>query len=821
MHLIVLPRTFSISRPVLPATMDTTELATIKPKCCWVPFRKQFQGADYEPPPSVYYLKGMGADGQPVDTEVGLYEYEGDTASHVLGTTELVLQGHPIPGMLGPEDFDLDGRDIMVPNSYWNLNIDSLNADYLPNTLAAIEPNCMKKEFWMDEIVAGGSLACFDEMPGASTFRARFGRQQACQPVEDIYKEDVETQMIEDSVDMDSIIEGGQSPPIMERRRSRSRSRPTPPRSPRSATMSPRRSRSTGRSMQSESSFVDSFSDRVTIANINKSRSEASRAAKINHQTLSEFHYVSNPDHSMREKSQAEDLEPQGDGFTVQGPSSNEKKGFSLFGRTRSKRQEKEKKPKVVIDRGDSAELDAEDIRRTASLVDEDSAFQESNAEGFSTTGADQDMFDAGVIDERMEKMFEAERQPSWYRGMTKVASNKPEFALDEEKKDDGSGISRFQSRKSREPDPISFARTATQYSQSSDTIGSKTTLSSRQLMAEKIKKRVRSNVSARSDASLDDSNISNTMEPRRRDVNEENHAPEEKAEVSDPEQVLNWLQNKSNSGSSLWQDQSNGDALEKSLSFGLRDRSSVEIENRVDAVSIKHVSRSGLVSSAKTNLPHARSSGDLRRKQSENLFPFEPALNPFNDVSSSVFEPQPQTEMDHDIPFAVFESATNPILSVPSFIPHDPSGFSRSNFSDVGMIDVADTMTARMKVKTRSTGRSVIQAPRRKHEEDSFGDDTDLNTEAFRKYEDSDEEDSIFSDLNTTVEESVKGGEDSSLALSRDVTESKEYSRAHRPKHSRRDHSKLSRGDITLLSAPYSTAGHDGPFACMDKWLD
>jgi hypothetical protein len=803
--------------------MDTTEVAILKPKRCWVPFqkvycnRKQFQGADYAPPPSVYYLKGMGADGQPANTEVALYEYEGDTASHALGTTELVLQGHPIPGMLGPEDLYY-GREIIVPNSHCNIN--SLKLDALPRALAEIEPNCMKKDFWVDEIVAGGSLACLDEMPGSSTFRARFGRRQSSQPVEDIYKEDVEAQMIEDNADIDSINAGGQSPPRMERRPSRSRSRPTPRRLSRSTSVSSRRSRSTGPSMQSESWLVESISDRLTIEKFKKSRSEASQAAMINRQALSEFNYVSNPDHFMQKKSQAEDVEPQGDGLTP-GPSSKEKKGFSLFGRTRSKKQGKEKKPKVVIDIGNSAELHAEDIRRTASLVDDDSAFQESNAEGFSITGADQDLFNAGVIDKKMEKMFEAERQPSWYRGKAKVASNKPkpEFAFEEEKKDDGSGIFGIQSRKSREPEPISFAHIAMPYSQSSDTVGSKKTLSSRQLMAEKVKKRVRSNASARSDASPDGSNKSNTQEQGKRDVKEENYVPEE--EVSDPEQVLNWLQNKSNSGSSLWQAQSNVDASQESLSFGLRDQSSIETESRVDAVSIKHVSPSGLVSSTKTNLPRARSSGDLRRKQSENLFPFAPALNPFNDVSSAVFDTQLQTEVDPDIPFAVFESATNPILSVPSFIPHEPSGFSRSNFSDVGMIDVADMITARRKEKTKSSGRSVIQAPRRKDEEDSFGDDADLNTEAFRKYEDSDEEDSIFSDLQT-VEESVKGKEDSSFAVSRDVTESKEYSRARRVKHSRHDNSsKFSRGDITTLTDAYSSAGHDGAFACMDKWLD
>jgi hypothetical protein len=585
--------------------------------------------------------------------------------------------------------------------------------------------------------------------------------------------------------------------------------------------------------MQSKSSFVDSFSD-VPVANITKSRSEISRAEKINRQTLSEFHYVSTPDHLMREWSQPEDVEPQGGGLT-RGPSSKETKGFSLFGRTRSKKKEgKKKKPKVVIDMSDSAEVmnkglpeelyDAEDIRRTASLVDEDSAFQESNADGFSTTGTGvkQNLLDASAIDEKMEKMFEAERQTSWDFERTKVASN---FALEEEKKDDGSGIARVQSHKSREPEPIPF-EISTEHSQSSDTGGSRKTLYSRQLMAEKIKKRVRSNVSARGDATPDGPNKSNTQEQGERDVNEESTVPEEEVEVNDPEQVLNWLQNKSNDGSSLRRAQSNVDALQRSHS----DQSSIAIENRGDAVSIKHVSRSGLDNSTKMILPHDRSSGGLPRRQSENLFPFEPALDPFNDVSSSVFEPKPQTEVGPDVPFAVFASGTNPIQSVPPFIPRVPSGFSRSNFSDVGMIDVADTITARRKEKTKSTGRSVIHAPRKQYEEDLFDDDTDLNTEAFRKYEDSDEEDSLFSDLNT-VEESVKDvkdGESSGVTrdvtepkVSRDITESKESSRARRVKNSRRNKSKAFRGDLTTFTDAYSVVGQDGPFACMDKWID
>ena len=96
-----------------------------------------------------------------------------------------------------------------------------------------------------------------------------------------------------------------------------------------------------------------------------------------------------------------------------------------------------------------------------------------------------------------------------------------------------------------------------------------------------------------------------------------------------------------------------------------------------------------------------------------------------------------------------------------------------------------------------------VIPAPRRRgssvaksdfDEDGSWGEDSALDSDAFLRYEhDSDDDDSLFSDLKSM--EGLKVEEMSST-------------------------SKVSKGEITTFTEHYS-AGTDGPFGCIDQWFE
>ena len=110
---------------------------------------------------------------------------------------------------------------------------------------------------------------------------------------------------------------------------------------------------------------------------------------------------------------------------------------------------------------------------------------------------------------------------------------------------------------------------------------------------------------------------------------------------------------------------------------------------------------------------------------------------------------------------------------------------------------------------------------------------DSELGTEAFKMFE-GDDDDSIFNDLKTVETEKddeISKASGDSTHFSRDVSK---FSKGNFSKHSRGDLSKQSRGDYSHFSrfsrsefsSRYSraseyTRGVDGPFACMDKWLD
>ena len=181
------------------------EEATVK--SCWVPFQRTLhnrklrrlrQGANagnkYEDPPNKYYIQ---------DSEVTLYEYDGQNGCHhVSGETELVLNGHPMPSK---NDLEWDEADFKG-ESGCNINVFGIQDDStFQKSLGQIDSNCMRKEFWVEDIVAHGSLTCLNHLSLGDKLKDEKKKIKD----EEIYKEDIETQI---PLDLDSMYFGEDLP---------------------------------------------------------------------------------------------------------------------------------------------------------------------------------------------------------------------------------------------------------------------------------------------------------------------------------------------------------------------------------------------------------------------------------------------------------------------------------------------------------------------------------------------------------------------------------------------------------------------------------
>jgi hypothetical protein len=124
------------------------EMTTDKQKeSCWFPFkeaytRRRIESEEYEDPPNVYYLKQKKG----TDLEVAVYEYD-ETSSQQAGVHELVLGGYPMPSSDDGCSFIAEDHVPLPP----------------PEGLATINPNCVSRDFCVDEVVEGGALSCLEE----------------------------------------------------------------------------------------------------------------------------------------------------------------------------------------------------------------------------------------------------------------------------------------------------------------------------------------------------------------------------------------------------------------------------------------------------------------------------------------------------------------------------------------------------------------------------------------------------------------------------------------------------------------------------------
>ena len=140
--------------------LQTCDRVTDKEKVCWFPFKNAYTRRRIKPgfcdPPNAFIMDSKNGDGMdPV--EVSLYEIkETDQQPPRVGE---IYDWHPDPLELRKAPSDMDTTEI---NSIVSEEDDIIIGD-VESQLASINPNCLSKEFWVDEMVDGGSLACTDD----------------------------------------------------------------------------------------------------------------------------------------------------------------------------------------------------------------------------------------------------------------------------------------------------------------------------------------------------------------------------------------------------------------------------------------------------------------------------------------------------------------------------------------------------------------------------------------------------------------------------------------------------------------------------------
>ena len=114
-----------------------------KPMSCWFPFKEAYARRRIKPASKEF------------DQEVNLFEY--DETSSQQGATELVLEGHPMPSLLAPNNKSDESSDVRDEEKK---DEKTMGEDDIYGNINA---NCLSSEFWTDEIVEANAWTCLEE----------------------------------------------------------------------------------------------------------------------------------------------------------------------------------------------------------------------------------------------------------------------------------------------------------------------------------------------------------------------------------------------------------------------------------------------------------------------------------------------------------------------------------------------------------------------------------------------------------------------------------------------------------------------------------
>lgn len=157
-----------------------------KQKVCWFPFKKTYErrrvGPGFDDPPNVYILDDKEGDGTDL-VEVSLYpvteftRIEEARPQHPKAAEPIFDAPSTEPAGLLRAPSDMDHTDF---NSIISEDEDDEDAivfaDLEDLKMASIEPNCLTRQFWVDEIQEGGSLACTEDFLGGGRSFSRAGQ---------------------------------------------------------------------------------------------------------------------------------------------------------------------------------------------------------------------------------------------------------------------------------------------------------------------------------------------------------------------------------------------------------------------------------------------------------------------------------------------------------------------------------------------------------------------------------------------------------------------------------------------------------------------
>jgi hypothetical protein len=145
-----------------------------KTKACWFPFKKAYdRRTGHENTAKIYVLDGN--DGRlSKSVELSLTDYAGIGSEEQSEAPAPTSRMRPLPSDLLTLPLGMD--DATVHNSILGEEDDLFFGYGETSRLAAINPNCISKEFWVDEMVEGGSLACAENFVHAGRSVNRIGR---------------------------------------------------------------------------------------------------------------------------------------------------------------------------------------------------------------------------------------------------------------------------------------------------------------------------------------------------------------------------------------------------------------------------------------------------------------------------------------------------------------------------------------------------------------------------------------------------------------------------------------------------------------------